>query len=87
MKVYMIRHKHDPSKYFRGTPTYGSYGKEGRIFRSIGQLRTFITSCMNNRYSRSLDEMIVVEYDLIEGGTKEVHEIVTPKRLVELITK
>jgi hypothetical protein len=88
---YKIRYKDDPEKYVKGTPYYQSYDKTGRIFQTLGQLRTFLTGVMNadgrlaeqNRVS----EWEVVELEMVVKEVKGVHEVITPKKLMSLIKK
>ncbi len=97
MIYYKIRYKDDPEKYLKGTPSYLSYDKTGRIFQSLGQLRTFLTSVMNaddrnNRYGdgdhrNRVAEWEVVELDMVVKEVKGVHEVITAKKLKELIMK
>ena len=96
MIYYKIRYKDDPEKYIKGTPAYQSYDKTGRIFQSLGQLRTFLTSVMNAdaRYSKRdethknrVAEWEVVELEMVVKEVKGVHEVITAKKLKELIMK
>lgn len=92
MIYYKIRYKDDPEKYVRGTPIYQSYDKTGRIFQTLGQLRTFLTGVMNsdsrNKGNRSrISEWEVVELEMVIKEVKGIHEVITPKKLVELIMK
>lgn len=88
---YKIRYKDDPEKYIKGTPYYQSYDKTGRIFQSLGQLRTFLTGVMNadgrsdgrNRVS----EWEIVELEMVVKEVKGVHEVITAKKLKEMIMK
>lgn len=89
---YKIRKKDDPEMFVKGTPYYLSYDKTGRIFQKIGQLRTFLTSVMNadHRGDESRNRVAdweVVELEMIERDVKGVHEVITAKRLKELIMK
>jgi hypothetical protein len=92
MIYYKIRKKDDPELYVTGTPYYQSYDKSGRIFQKIGQLRTFVTGVMNSD-SRSdngrnrVSEWEVVELEMVIKEVKGVHEIITAKKLKELIMK
>lgn len=88
---YKIRYKDDPEKYIKGTPYYQSYDKTGRIFQTLGQLRTFLTGVMNadgrsdgrNRVS----EWEIVELEMVIKEVKGVHEVITAKKLKEMIMK
>jgi tRNA(His) 5'-end guanylyltransferase len=93
---YKIRYKDNPEMYIKGTPAYQSSDKTGRMFASLGQLRTFLTGVMNNDtwYSK-MDESHrnrvanweVVEYELTEKEVKGIHEVITAKKLKELLMK
>lgn len=93
---YKIRYKNDPEKYIKGTPAYQSFDKTGRIFQSLGQLRTFLTGVINSdSYYSKRDEMPrnrvaeweVVELEMVVKDVKGVHEVITAKKLKELMIK
>ena len=93
---YKIRYKDDPEKYIKGTPMYQSYDKTGRTFQSLGQLRTFLTSVMNSdsNYSKyngdhrnRVANWEIVELEVVEKDVKEIHEVLTAKKIKELIMK
>lgn len=92
MIYYKIRRKDDHDMYVSGTPYYQSYDKTGRIFQKIGQLRTFLTGVMNAD-SRSdsgrnrVADWEVVELEMIVKDVKAVHEVITAKKLKELIMR
>jgi hypothetical protein len=96
MIYYKIRKKSDPELYVKGTPSYLSYDKTGRIFQKIGQLRTFLTGVMNNdsHYGRRdetprnrVADWEIVELEMVVKDVKSVHEVITAKKLKELIMK
>jgi hypothetical protein len=93
---YKIRYKDDVEKYIKGTPAYQSYDKTGRIFQTLGQLRSFLTGVMNHDsyYARKgetphnrVAEWEVVELEMVVKEVKGVHEVITAKKLKELIMK
>lgn len=93
---YKIRKKDEPEQYVKGTPMYHSYDKTGRIFQSLGNLRSFLTSVMNSdSYYGKRDEQPhnrvaeweVVELEMVVKEVKGVHEVITPKKLMALIKK
>jgi hypothetical protein len=75
-----------------------SYDSAGRIFQTIGKLRTFLSGVMkndshyntyggaNNNRNR-LSEWEVVEIEMVIKDVKGVHEVITQKKLIELLTK
>lgn len=92
MIYYKLRNKDNPEIFVRGTPRYQSYDKIGRIFQSLGQLRTFITGVMKEDSSykskrSSVSDWEVVELEMVIKEVKGVHEVITQKKLMELLTK
>jgi len=89
---YKIRKKDDPDLFVSGTPFYQSYDKTGRIFQSLGRLRTFVTSVMTSD-SRSdsgrnrVADWEVIELEMVIKDVKGIHEIITAKKLKELLMK
>jgi hypothetical protein len=88
MIYYKIRSKDNPEWYVTGTPRYNSYTFSGRIFQKIGQLRTFLTLVMNDQLlNHKISEWEVVEIEMVIKEVKGVHEVITQKKLIELLTK
>jgi hypothetical protein len=88
MIYYKIRLKDNPELFVKGTPVYHSTDKTGRIFQKIGQLRSFITQVMNSKWrDADLSNWEIVELEMVVKEVKGVHEIVTPKRIKELIMR
>jgi hypothetical protein len=97
MIYYKLRLKEDPTKFVTGTPRWYSYKTTGgRVFHTMGQLRSFLTSAMNydddynkvsNDKRNSLSKWEVVELEVTEKSVKGIHEVITAKKLVELLTK
>lgn len=85
---YKIRHK-EKGLYVKGTPSYHSYDEAGRIFQKLGQLRAFLTGIMNRRYGRqvNLSDLEIVELEMVVKNTKEVIEVVDPKKIVEILAR
>ena len=96
MIFYKLRSKNDPELFVKGTPHYQNLDKKGRVFQTLGALRTFITGVMtidraynensNNQHNR-ISEWDVVEYEIVEKEVKGIHEIITAKKLKELIMR
>lgn len=93
---YKIRYKDNPEKYIKGTPAYQSYDKTGRTFQTLGQLRSFLTGVMNSdtwdtKHGGTPRNRVanweIVELEVTEKAVKGVHEVITPKKLKELIMK
>lgn len=88
---YKLRYKDDPEKYVKGTPMYHSYDKTGRIFQSLGNLRSFLTGVMNDdarfKERNCVAEWEVVELEMVIKDTKDVHEVFTAKKIKELLMR
>ncbi len=83
---YKIRKKSDPEQYVKGTPVYLSYDKSGRVFQTLGAVRTFITNVLNSDYRRGhLDDWQVVSYVMQLKDIQEIHEVVKPEKLIKLL--
>ena len=93
---YKIRKKDDPEMFVKGTPYYQSYDSNGRIFQTLGALRTFLTGVMSSdsHYNREssyqknrVAEWEVVELEMLVKDVKGIHEVITAKKLKELLMK
>jgi len=88
MIYYKIRKKDDPELFVKGTPVYNDYDKTGRIFQKLGQLRAFLTGVMNSsRQQDKISNWEIVELEMVVKEVKGVHEVITAKKLKELIMK
>ena len=85
MIVYKIRNKNYPDKFLTGTPTYNSWDKTGRMYQTIGKLRTFLTN--SQKCSKNIGERDIVEYELAEVSVKGVHEMIKPEQLLKILTR
>lgn len=85
MIVYKIRNKSNSELFLTGTPTYHRWEKTGRMFQTIGKLRTFLTNALKG--NGNIGEWYIVEYELAEVSVKGVHEMIKPEQLIKLLTK
>ncbi len=86
--AYMIRSKKSPDTFVRGTPFYHHFTVNGRIFSSLGQVRTFITGVINDKhFNGDLEDWEVINVELRVLTAKPVHEVIKPERLLSLLTK
>ena len=90
---YVIRHK-ETGQYIRGTPSYHKWSLDPRLFPSIGQLRSFITGILTYNKARrellayqcvDISQWVVDEMTLTVTDTKELHQVVTGKKIMELL--
>jgi hypothetical protein len=85
---YKIRKKSDPTQFVKGTPGYPSYDQTGRIFQKLGPLRSFLTGVMNDTYrTADISDWEIMELEMVVKEVKEVHEVISAKRLTELLTR
>lgn len=95
IRYYVIRHR-ETGKFLRGTPGYNSWSADPRLFVSVGRLRGFITTVLaQNRKNcelgyhssrQDVSQWLIDEMILTNQSTKELHEIVTSKNLMDLLT-
>jgi hypothetical protein len=71
--------------YISGTPLYSRWTHTGRKFPTMGSLRQFIT--LSIKKNTVMSDWIIEESQLVPIGDKEVSEIITPKKLLELLSK
>ena len=89
--MYKIRKRDNPELFVKGTPYYQTYDKEGRIFTTLGKLRTFLTNVMSadDRSDRNgrISDWEVVELEMIVKEVKGIHEVITAKTLKKILLK
>ena len=90
---YTIRNR-NTGQYLRGTPAYHTWSAEPRLFPNIGRLRSFITSVIRinkNRRERwpqlcaDVSTWVIDEMVLTPVGAQELYQVVTPKKMMELL--
>jgi hypothetical protein len=83
---YKIRSKSNPDLFIKGTPTYHSFDKDGRAFMSIGKLRTFLTTVLNNEYRRkNIGDWEIVEIEMRVKDVKELLDVIKPEKMMQFI--
>ena len=83
---YKVRKRgSNPAEYSKGT-MYRQWSTKGKTFDTIGKLRSFLTRCMHDEYmAKTMHEFEIVELEVRVHNIKEVHEIVKPEKLIELL--
>jgi hypothetical protein len=93
IKYYTIRNQ-STGLYLKGTPAYHNWSVEPRLFPSIGRLRGFITSVLRINKDRrerwpqlcaDVSTWVIDEMVLTVTDTKELHQVVTGKKIMELL--
>lgn len=86
MKYYKIQSIANPEMFLIGTPAYHSYDKNGRLFDSVGKLRTFLTSVMNSEHRRKdLADWKIVEIEMIVTDVLNLTDIIKPEKMMKLL--
>jgi hypothetical protein len=87
MKFYKIRKRSNPSLY-RLAGSRPSWNKTGKTWDAIGKLRAMITNTINsNYYNEDLSDWEIVEYEVTEASAKPVHEVMSQKNLLTLLSR
>jgi hypothetical protein len=87
MKFYKIRKRSNPSLY-RLAGSRPSWNKTGKTWDAIGKLRAMITNTINsNYYNEDLGDWEIVEYEVTEASAMPVHEIMSQKNLLTLLSR
>jgi hypothetical protein len=84
---YKIRNKHDP-ELFRLSD--GRWNKSGKVYDTLGKLRATITMHMNSHSDHSraqIHNWEIVEFEVRVKEVKQLHDIVDPKKVWELLKK
>ena len=93
IKYYTIRNQ-STGLYLKGTPAYHAWSVEPRLFPSIGRLRGFITSVLRINKTRrerwpqlcvDVSTWVIDEMVLTTVGAQELHQVVTGKKIMELL--
>jgi hypothetical protein len=83
--IYQLRNK-QTGKWYNGS-YWGSDVATGKCYNTLGKLRAAITRMLNADRGPgvTITDYEVVEYDIVK--VTEIAEIVTPKRLLEILSK
>jgi len=84
---YKIRNKYDRDKFHKGG-MYEQWSKTGKVWTTLGALRSFLTSTLKNEYrSTQINKWEIIELEISETATRQVHELIKPEQLIKLLTK
>jgi len=85
LTYYKIRSKKNPEMYRMSN---GSWNTSGKVYDTLGKLRTLITTKINSYHEynrREIADWEIVEYEVQVKAVKGVHEVITSKRLMDYI--
>ena len=87
LTYYKIRNKKDPELFRKAD---GSWNKSGKVYDTLGKLRATITMNMNSysEYTREkVQDWEIVEYEVRVKEVRQLHEIVKPEKVWELLKR
>ena len=83
---YKIRSKSNPELFLSGTPSYHNFDKTGRVFITLGKLRTFLTSVLGNEYRRTkINDWEIVEIEMRIKEVKGLIDVIKPEKMMQYI--
>lgn len=85
MIYYKIRNKQ--TGLFHKGGVYDLWSKEGKTWTTLGKLRSMLTMNMPTKYRKGQDmsEWEIVEYEVTEKSVKQPHEMIDPKKIIEIL--
>lgn len=83
--IYRVQNKDNPDLYHKGG-IYDRWSKKGKVWTSIGQLRSFLTTAIKSG-SNDVAKYRIVEYTISVAKILEPHEIIRPEKIVDLLRK
>ena len=63
----------------------GSWNKQGKVYDTTGKIRSFLTLTLRTKSIHP--DWEIVEFTVVETARKDPHEVMDPKRLVEILAK
>ena len=96
---YKIRHKvtgnfSKGSSYSNAEGNNSFWNKSGKTWDTLGKLRAHITQHLPKYPGKSygspgtdMSDWQVIEYKVIESDVKGIHEVIDPKKLVQLLSQ
>ena len=87
LTYYKIRKKSDPTLFRKAD---GTWNKSGKVYDTLGKLRSTITMHMNSYYDsqrEKLQDWEIVEYEVRVKEVKQLIDIVDPKKVWELLKR
>ena len=87
LTYYKIRSKKEPELYRLAD---GRWNKSGKVYDTLGKLRSVITSHMNSTsdyYRRQIQDWEIVEFEVQVKEVRQLIDIVDPKKIWDLLKK
>ena len=87
LTYYKIRKKSNPELFRKAD---GTWNQSGKVYDTLGKLRTVITSHMNSTsdyYRRQIQDWEIVEFEVRVREVKQLIDIVKPEKVWDLLKK
>jgi len=87
MLYYKIRNKWNPELFRKAD---GTWNKSGKVYDTLGKLRAVITQHLNSyseRHREKTQDWEIVEYEVRVKEVKQLHEVMDPNKIVQLLSK
>lgn len=87
LTYYKIRNKNDPELFRKAD---GSWNKSGKVYDTLGKLRSTITFNMNSysEYTRDkVKDWEIVEFEVRVKEVKQLIDVIDPKKVWEMLKK
>jgi hypothetical protein len=90
---FKIRHKvtglySKGGTYANADGNNSHWNKSGKTWDTLGKLRAHLTSHINRYYgATNMSDWQVIEYKSVPTSVKDIHEVVKPEKLVELLKR
>lgn len=85
LTYYKIRSKKNPEMFRMSN---GSWNGSGKVYDTLGKLRSLITMKINSYSQHSRQEIAdweIVEYEVQIKEVKQVHEVITSQRMMDYL--
>lgn len=87
MLVYKIENRSRAGQFRKAGVFHSQWSRAGKIWDTIGKLRSMITSVINIGRSDQFSEWEIVEYEMVERARYRVDEIVSHDKLIKILER
>ena len=87
LTYYKIRRKSDPELFRKAD---GTWNRSGKVYDTLGKLRSTITMHMNSYYDyqrEKIQDWEIVEYEVRVKEVKQLVDVVDPKKVWDLLKR
>ena len=85
LTYYKIRSKTNPNLFRKAD---GTWNQSGKVYDTLGKLRAIITQHINSPHEYLRVRIVdweIVEYEVRVKEVKQLHEVITPQRMMDYI--